>query len=123
MIRRLLATSVFLGALYWVAPLAVVAQAQDDARGRPSVSTQPHADGASDTARDTAKPTPDQTTHHVLELPGRTLKFAATAGAIRLSNDENAPQTDVAFVAYQLEDADRHTRPVAFVFNGGPGAS
>ena len=27
----------------------------------------------------------------------------------------------MAFVAYQLEGADRRTRPVTFVFNGGPG--
>jgi carboxypeptidase C (cathepsin A) len=63
----------------------------------------------------------DATTHHTLELPGRTLRFAATAGTIRLSNDDAVPQADVAFVAYQLDGADRRSRPVTFAFNGGPG--
>lgn len=63
----------------------------------------------------------DVTTHHTLELPGRTLKFRATAGAIRLSDDKGAPRADIAFIAYQLEDADPRTRKVTFVLNGGPG--
>jgi carboxypeptidase C (cathepsin A) len=63
----------------------------------------------------------DATTHHTLELPGRTLHFTATAGSIRLRDDKNVPQADVAFVAYQLDGADRLTRPVTFAFNGGPG--
>jgi carboxypeptidase C (cathepsin A) len=78
-------------------------------------------DAARDAGRDLSWLPPDQTTHHVLELSGRTLKFVATAGAIRLSGDDGAAQADVAFVAYQVEGADRRTRPVTFVFNGGPG--
>jgi carboxypeptidase C (cathepsin A) len=64
---------------------------------------------------------PDVTTHQVLTLPERELKFSATAGSIRLKDGKNAPLTDVAFVAYQAEGADIASRPVTFVFNGGPG--
>ena len=63
----------------------------------------------------------DATTHHTLDLPGRALSFAATAGAIRLRGDTAEPQADVAFIAYQLDGVVRTTRPVTFVFNGGPG--
>ncbi len=63
----------------------------------------------------------DVTTQHVLELSDRTLQFSATAGAIPLTDDRGAPRTDVAFIAYRLDGADPHTRPVTFVFNGGPG--
>ena len=64
----------------------------------------------------------DATTHHTIDLPNRALHFTATAGSIRLrDNDDNTPQADVAFVAYLLDGADRLTRPVTFVFNGGPG--
>jgi carboxypeptidase C (cathepsin A) len=84
-----------------------------------------HADGSQQAARPPAgeapKPPPDQTTHHTLELPDRALKFIATAGTIRLSNEAGVAQADVAFVAYQLEGADRAKRSVSFVFNGGPG--
>jgi carboxypeptidase C (cathepsin A) len=61
------------------------------------------------------------TTHQVLALPGRTLKFTATAGSIRLLDGKDAPLTDLAFIAYQKEATDAATRPVTFVFNGGPG--
>ena len=55
--------------------------------------------------------------------PGRTLAFTATAGSIRLFNDKGEPQADIAYTAYQLDGADARTRPVTFLFNGGPGAS
>jgi carboxypeptidase C (cathepsin A) len=96
--------------------LAGAAQGQDKA---PTPSA--HADAVRDADREIARLPPDQTTHHVLELPGRTLKFVATAGAIRLSGEDNSPLADVAFVAYAIEGADRRIRPVTFAFNGGPG--
>jgi carboxypeptidase C (cathepsin A) len=71
-------------------------------------------------ARSQALPA-DATTHHTLELPGRTLQFSATAGAIRLADDKDTPRAEVAFIAYRLDGADPHTRPVTFVLNGGPG--
>jgi carboxypeptidase C (cathepsin A) len=66
---------------------------------------------------------PDSTTKHTLALPGRTLSFAATAGSIRLFDDKGEPQADIAYTAYQLDGADPASRPVTFLFNGGPGAA
>jgi carboxypeptidase C (cathepsin A) len=66
---------------------------------------------------------PDSTTRQTLELPGRKLSFAATAGSIRLFDDKGEPQADIAYTAYQLDGADRSSRPVTFVFNGGPGSA
>src|ERR1700720_2399479 len=66
---------------------------------------------------------PDSTTKQTLALPGRTLNFTATAGSIRLFDDKGEPQADIAYTAYQLDGADARTRPVTFLFNGGPGAS
>jgi carboxypeptidase C (cathepsin A) len=56
-------------------------------------------------------------------LPGRTLAFTATAGSIHLFDGSGEPQADLAYTAYQLDGADPATRPVTFVFNGGPGAA
>ena len=72
-------------------------------------------------AADPERLPPEQTTRHTLEFPTRALTFAATAGAIRLTNDQNEPQADIAFIAYALDGADPRARPVTFVFNGGPG--
>ncbi|MCP5876834.1 hypothetical protein NL390_30725, partial [Klebsiella pneumoniae] len=66
---------------------------------------------------------PDSTTKQTVELPGRTLNFAATAGSIRVFDGKGEPLADIAYTSYQLDGADRATRPVTFLFNGGPGAS
>ena len=66
---------------------------------------------------------PDSTTRQTLDLPGRTLSFSATAGSIRLFDNKGEPEADVVYTSYQLDGADRTTRPVTFVFNGGPGAA
>jgi carboxypeptidase C (cathepsin A) len=66
---------------------------------------------------------PDSTTKQTLELPGRTLSFTATAGSIRLFDDKGEPQADIAYTSYQLDGADRASRPVTFLFNGGPGSA
>lgn len=78
--------------------------------------------GPTATANDHRLP-PASTTRHKLALPGRTLAFTATAGAIRIFNDKGEPQADIATTTYQLDGADPRSRPVTFLFNGGPGAS
>jgi carboxypeptidase C (cathepsin A) len=79
-------------------------------------------------ARETPAPTPppgrlppEVVTQHSLELPGRTLAFSTAAGAIRATDARGQPIADIAYVAYALGGADHRTRPVTFVFNGGPG--
>jgi carboxypeptidase C (cathepsin A) len=66
---------------------------------------------------------PDSVTKQTLALPGRSLAFSATAGSIRLFDDKGEPQADIAYTAYQLDGADPASRPVTFLFNGGPGAA
>ena len=66
---------------------------------------------------------PDSTTKQTLALPERTLTFTATAGSIHLFNDKGEPQADIAYTAYQLDGDEARTRPVTFLFNGGPGAA
>jgi carboxypeptidase C (cathepsin A) len=62
-------------------------------------------------------------TRHAIELPGRTLRFTATAGSLPLTDPQGRLQAEVAYVAYTLDGADRASRPVTFAVNGGPGAS
>jgi carboxypeptidase C (cathepsin A) len=80
---------------------------------------------------DTAKEQPseanrlpaDVTTDQTVELPGRTLRFKATAGSIPINNAEGKLQAEIAYIAYVRPDGDAAGRPVTFAFNGGPGAS
>ena len=92
-----------------------------DAKGAPKGDSE-SAHGAT-SAADHRRLPPDSVTKHTLALPGRSLAFTATAGAIRIFNDKGEPQADLVTTAYQLDGADPATRPVTFVFNGGPGAS
>ncbi|HEX2552947.1 MAG TPA: peptidase S10 [Microvirga sp.] len=65
----------------------------------------------------------ESVTRHTLELPGRTLRFTATAGALPLVDGNGGLQAEIGYVAYTLDGADRASRPVTFAVNGGPGAS
>ena len=98
------------------APAAATGQkAGQGPRGAATPAAQP--------AAEQHKLPPDSTTKQSLDLPGRNLAFTATAGSIRLFDDKGEPQADIAYTSYQLDGADRVTRPVTFVFNGGPGAA
>ena len=66
---------------------------------------------------------PDSVTQHVLDLPGRTLRFTATAGSLPLRDPQGGLQAEIGFVAYRLDGAEPGTRPVTFAVNGGPGAA
>ena len=63
-----------------------------------------------------------------IKLNGRTMKYTAiaafvpvTAGGVDEKRGE--PEAAVFTTSYFLDDADAKTRPVCFVFNGGPGSA
>lgn len=67
---------------------------------------------------------PEAATQHVATIGEEKIAFTARAGAIRLRDAATeAPQADVAVVSYERNGVDAATRPVLFVFNGGPGAA
>jgi carboxypeptidase C (cathepsin A) len=118
--------SVFL--LFLSAPLAAENEPQT-----PPARTAPHDPPQKAPGRqseETAKPSASTgplpaaaTTNHVLELPGRTLRFTAKVGAVTLSSAQSgAPFADVAYVAFLREESDVAKRPITFAINGGPGA-
>ncbi len=79
--------------------------------------------GGASTAAPNPLPAPSVTSHE-LQVQGRTLRFKATAGAIRLNDGQSGkPLADLGYVAFELEGADKAKRPVTIAINGGPGAS
>jgi carboxypeptidase C (cathepsin A) len=66
---------------------------------------------------------PDSVTEHALQVRGRTLAYTATAGTLNLYQQSGERSAAVFYTAYVLKGADPATRPVTFVFNGGPGAA
>ncbi len=67
--------------------------------------------------------TPDAVTRHTVSVDGRTLRYSATAGRTVLYDAKNEPAASLFSVAYTLDGAREASRPVAFLWNGGPGSS
>ncbi len=67
--------------------------------------------------------TPDAVTHHRISLDGHTYAYTARAGTITLRDEQERPTCRVFYVAYTLDGANPNTRPVTFLYNGGPGSS
>lgn len=63
-------------------------------------------------------------TQHTATIGGQLIHYTATAGTYVIRDDSGAPKATFFFVAYTkngVPDASR--RPVAFVYNGGPGSA
>lgn len=49
--------------------------------------------------------------------------YTATAGMLNIGADPERPEAEIFHVAYTLDGADPATRPVTFLWNGGPGGA
>ena len=62
-------------------------------------------------------------TRHTLNLPGQPLEYRAVAETIGLTDRKGEASASVYTVSYLADAPAGQRRPVAFVFNGGPGAA
>lgn len=62
-------------------------------------------------------------THHDITLNGRLLHYSATAGTLLIRDEEDKPTCSFFYVAYTLDGAEAKSRPVSFLYNGGPGSA
>jgi len=62
-------------------------------------------------------------THHTARIGGQQIAYTATAATYIVRADDGTPKAVFFFVAYTKDDADPTHRPVAFVYNGGPGSA
>ncbi len=111
---RLFSSALCLGVLLTLsAPHAALAEANEAAKTAQS-------ENESQEVRLRLPPT--AITHHTLEMDGETIPYSAVAGAIEPRDDDGKPTAEIFYVAYAREPEDA-SRPVTFVFNGGPGAA
>jgi carboxypeptidase C (cathepsin A) len=85
-------------------------------RTPPSVAATPPPEPAEGEALDAV-------TQHTAYIDGAPLAYTARAGTITLRNDKEQPTARVFYTAYTVDGADPATRPVTFLYNGGPGSS
>jgi carboxypeptidase C (cathepsin A) len=72
------------------------------------------------------RPVPDEqmsVTEHSVVLDGQTIPYEATAANMLLVNDDGEPTGSLYYTAYRRTDVDSSTRPLSFIFNGGPGSA
>jgi carboxypeptidase C (cathepsin A) len=89
---------------------------------------EPHADAApsKEKAPEKELPVPPEkpvSTHHEITLNGKALKYTATAGTLTIRDEEDKPYGSIFYVSYSLDGIDPASRPVSFLYNGGPGSS
>jgi carboxypeptidase C (cathepsin A) len=108
-------------ALLFVCMAAVSLQAQS---GRPQQQAQ---DDRSHEARSAPAEPPKEewsVTDHTIQVGGQTIPYKASAGTTLLKNDAGEPTGLLYSVAYTRSDVkDPSSRPVSFLYNGGPGSA
>jgi carboxypeptidase C (cathepsin A) len=63
------------------------------------------------------------TTHHEWKAAGTSVAYTATAGNLVIHDDDDKAYGSVFYVAYTQDGANEGTRPITFLYNGGPGSS
>lgn len=63
------------------------------------------------------------TTGHAIQIDGQAVRYSATAGTLPIRNAAGKPVASMFFVAYTRDGEDPRTRPIAFLYNGGPGSA
>jgi carboxypeptidase C (cathepsin A) len=98
-------------ALLLVSPAGIAAQG--DTPGNPNPP-----------APDAKSPPPQHVeTHHTIQLGQRKLDYRAVAETIALTDAKGAQTASIFTISYLADPTPGQTRPVAFFFNGGPGAA
>jgi carboxypeptidase C (cathepsin A) len=63
-------------------------------------------------------------TEHSIRIGAQTIPYKATASTTLLKNDKDEPVASIFSVAYTRSDIkDASQRPIAFLYNGGPGSA
>ncbi len=65
----------------------------------------------------------DAVSEHAVPARARTIAYTATAGTLPIFDQSGERKAAIFYTAYVAREADPATRPVTFVFNGGPGAA
>jgi carboxypeptidase C (cathepsin A) len=90
-------------------------------QGRPQTQTQERE------ARSAPAETPKEewsVTERTIQIGGQTIPYKASAGTTLLKNDAGEPTGLLYSVAYTRSDVkDPSTRPISFLYNGGPGSA
>src|SRR5919202_242120 len=94
--------------------------------GQPPAAPAPETSSSSSAPREEYAGTAEEKisqTPHTVRVEGREIKYTATAGTLPIRLDNGQVVARMFFVAYTKDGEDVKTRPVSFLYNGGPGAA
>jgi carboxypeptidase C (cathepsin A) len=89
-------------------------------------STPDDKDKADKDKKDGALPVPGETkveTKHDWTAGGRAVHYTATAGTLQIKDEEDKVIGVMFYVAYTEDGVAQGSRPVTFLYNGGPGSA
>ena len=113
--------------IFAVAVLLCCGQAQRAAAQEPSKDSKPAADAKAAEAKPSeANPPKEESfvTDHTVRIGGQMIAYKATASTTLLKDDKGEPTALIYSTAYTRADVkDFSQRPIAFIYNGGPGSS
>lgn len=61
--------------------------------------------------------------HGAITLAGKRIEYTAVAGTIMIEDTKNEPGALMSYVAYFRNGGSATSRPITFLYNGGPGSS
>ncbi len=82
--------------------------------------------GDSDASKEATLPIPPETkseTKHEWTAGSRPVKYTATAGNLLIDDEHGKPNGSLFYVAYTEDGVPANTRPITFLYNGGPGSA
>ena len=108
--------------------IASAAVAQDQARTRRNAEPATEARQGSEAPQNNENtlPIPPETkqeTKHEWTAGSRPVHYTATAGNLLIKDDNDKANGSIFYVAYTEDGAPAKSRPVTFLYNGGPGSA
>ncbi|MFZ3217099.1 MAG: hypothetical protein WA192_13670 [Candidatus Acidiferrales bacterium] len=107
--------------------LLLAGHAAPAAAQEPSKDAKPAADAKTAEAKPSETNPPKEeswVTDHTARIGGQTIAYKATASTTLLKNEKGEPTALIYSTAYTRSDVkDLSQRPIAFIYNGGPGSS
>ncbi len=111
-----------LALIAFAAPAA--AQGERPQNARPAAAQAERPQAAKPAASEASEQEQSSVTEHTIRVGGQVIPYKATAGTTLLKNEQGEPIGLMYAVAYTRSDVtDLSKRPIAFLYNGGPGSA
>jgi carboxypeptidase C (cathepsin A) len=121
-------TGPLFAAILLISLAATTALSPVAAQAPPARPADAKPDAKEDNSKDIPIPTEAKVvTPHEQTIAGHPIRYTATVGNLLITKEDHdeaeKPYHSVFYIAYTQDGADPKTRPVTFLYNGGPGAS